>query len=706
MIHEDAFRYADASFFDIFALEWIAGDPARALAEPGTVVLTQSAAERYFGAGSPMGQTLLLENRWPLTVTGVIRDFPNDTHLSGNVIASFDVGAKLLDWDYGTNWSFWNFHTYVRLKPAARIESIERGFEDFVARHKRLGDGVSSMTATKLTDIHLDPRPVELRTPGSMTSVRTFAAIAFCILLIACVNFTNLSTARGAQRAREVGVRKALGAGRAQLVAQFLGEALLYTFGSLLVAIALVELMLPAFNAFLDTPLAIDYFGDVPLMVTLVLLVPLVSLLAGAYPAVYLSAFDPSRVLKGDVTRGKSGARLRSGLVVAQFAISISLLIVTAIVYQQTSFARSLDRGFDIAPIVVLTGSATEGLGTRWAELKARLEAHPQITHVIGGSMMPGGAGDRSIRVEGGDPAGRLMPGKGVDFGFFETYGIEIVAGRTFSAERGTDRFVVPTVAEPRSTAAYVLNELAARDLGWTPEEAVGKWLELDMSANFSFVARGPVVGVVNNTYIDSVREPQRPIVYFVSPEVYAYGSTPSFFDASLRLTGNDVAATLDFIDAAWRELVPDQPIAREALDARFEALYRNEERQAGVFGAFALLAILVACLGLVGLASFTTQQRTKEIGIRKILGGSVVDVLALLTAQFSKLVLMANLIAWPVAYWLMRDWLSSFAYRVDMSPLVFIGSALTALGLAWLTVAVIAARAAAAKPIKALRYE
>jgi putative ABC transport system permease protein len=704
--YEDGFRYADAGFFDIFALDWIAGDRARALAEPGSVVLTESAAARYFGADDPMGQSLLLENRWPITVTGVIRDFPNDTHLSGNLIASFDAGAKLLDWDYATNWSFWNFHTYVRLKPGVAIDSLASRFEDFVARHKRPGDGVSSMTATRVTDIHLNPRPVELRAPGSMTSVKTFSAIAFCILLIACANFTNLATARGAQRAREVGVRKAMGAGRFQLAAQFLGEAALYTVAALLVAIALVELLLPAFNAFLDTPLTVDYFGDFRLVATLVALVPLVGVLAGAYPAVYLSAFEPSRVLKGDVTRGTSGVRLRAALVVAQFAISIGLLIVTAIVFQQTSFARTLERGFDTEPIVVLTGSQAEGLGPRWDALKRRLASHPEITHVIGGSMMPASAGDRSVRAEGGDPAGRTMPGKGVDFGFFETYGIELLAGRTFSEERGTDRFVVPTRATPHTAGAYVLNELAARELGWTPEQAIGKWFELDLSADFSFAVRGPVVGVVSDTYIASVREPQRPIVYFISPEVTTYDSAPFFFDASLRLTGNDLPATLEFIDAAWREIMPDQPLTREFLDARFDALSRNEERQAGVFAAFSVLAIFVASLGLIGLASFTTQQRTKEIGIRKALGGSVVDVLALLTGQFSKLVLMANLIAWPAAYFLMDDWLSTFAYRIDMSPLVFLGSSMFALAIAWITVAAIAARAAGAKPIHALRYE
>jgi putative ABC transport system permease protein len=704
VFYENDFRIADPSFFEIFALDWVAGDPKRALAEPGTVVLTQGAATRYFGDENPLGQTLLLENRWLLTVTGVIREFPSDTHLSGAVIASFDSSAKVLGWDYGDNWSFTNFHTYVRLRRGVNIESLESRLASFVARHKRPGDGVANMSATRITDIHMHPRAGELRTPGSMTAVTIFGAIAFCVLLIACVNFTNLSTARAAQRAREIGVRKSLGAGRTQLVVALLGEAMLYAGAALLLAVAFVELLLPGFNAFLDTPLRIDY-GDISLVGGFLTLVPFVGLLAGSYPAIYLSAFEPARVLRGDASRGKAGARLRSTLVVMQFAVTIALLITTAVVYQQTQFARSLDHGFETEQIVVLTGSPTEGLGPRWDALKQHLKTDAGVSHVIMGSMRPG-AGQRSVRAEGGDPGGLQMLAKGVDFDFFETYDIELVAGRTFSAERGTDGFVLPSADQPQTSGAYVLNELAARELGWSPEDAVGQWFEVDFSADFSRSVRGPVIGVVRDTYISSVREPRRPLVYFAAADTWAASSTPYFTDASVRVTGRNLEQTLAFLDDAWAQFVPDQPIAREFLDARFDALYRSEERQAAVFGALSLLAILVACLGLIGLASFTTEQRTKEIGIRKAMGGSVWDVLRLFTGQFSKLVLAANLIAWPVAYFLMTDWLSGFAYRIDLSPLTFLGAAFLALALAWLSVTAIAIRAAGAKPIHALRYE
>jgi putative ABC transport system permease protein len=706
---EDAFRYADASFFDIFKVEWLAGDAQRALAAPASAVLTKSAAERYFGSEAAVGQTLLVDNQWPITVTGVIADFPDDTHLSGSVFASFDVGLKLNGFDYEGNWSYWGFHTYARLRPGARIDAIEPRLRDFVARHKRRGDGVSTMTATPIGAIHLHGRVAELRPSGSLVSVATFSAVAVCILFIACVNFTNLATARAARRAREVGVRKALGAARWELVAQFLGEAQVYAGIALLLALALVELALPALGAFLEMSLALEYKNDPVAVLGLLALAPLVGLLAGGYPALYLSSFEPARILRGERTAGRAGSALRSTLVVGQFAVSIALLIVTAVIYQQTHFARNLERGFEAEQVIVLTGSPTEGIGPGWPALQDRLRQLPEVTHVIAGSLRPMSAfGGRLVRAEGGDPAGRQIPTWGVDYGFFETYGIEVLAGRTFDEQRGTDRFDVPPSwpDTPHTTGAYVLNELAARELGWTPEEAIGKWFEVDFSSDFRFSVRGPIVGVVANTYVQSVRQPLPPLVYHTAVGPWGADPRPYLKDASIRVTGKQLEATLAQIDDAWADLVPHLPISRRFLDDSFDALYRAEQREASVFAAFSLLSIAITCLGLFGLAAFTTERRTKEIGIRKVMGGSVWDVLRLLTAEFSKLVVVANLIAWPAAYLLMSRWLAGFAYRIDMSPAVFVGSAVAAFAIAWLTVAAIAARAAGAKPIHALRYE
>ncbi len=704
---ESGFRWADAGFFDLFPPDWLRGTPARALAEPSSAVLTASAALKYFGTLDAVGRTLTLENQWPLSVTGVIRDFGDDTHLSGTVIASFDVGEKVLAWDYGNNWSYWGFHTYARLRAGASIATVERGLPAFIARHKRAGDGISGMTATPLRAVHLHGRLAELTPPGSVATVATFAAVALCILLIACVNFTNLSTARATERAREVGVRKSLGADRGRLIAQFIGEAVLYAVAAMVLAIALVEVTLPKFAALLGTRLELRYAADWPLFAALAAIAPLVGVLAGAYPAFYLSAFQPSRVLKGDLTRGAAGARLRGVLVVLQFAISIVLAIVTAVIYQQTRFASRLERGFDTSQIVVLSGSPTEGLGRRWNALAEHLRSYPEIERVIGGSMRPSGAGgERSVRAEGGDPGGRQMPTKGVDFGFFEAYGIEVLAGRTFDERHGTDRFLIPSRAEPHTTGAFVLNELAARELGWTPEQALGKWFEVDYSFDYSITVRGPVIGVVRNTYAGSLREPLRPLAYFASAETYAYGTTPFFQDASIRVSGKHLAETLAFIDAAWQEYEPDQPLSRRFLDDEFQALYDNERRAAAMFGAFSAGAIAIACLGLFGLAAFATEQRAKEIGIRKVLGGTVFDVLVLVTGQFGKLVAIANVVAWPIAWLAMHRWLEGFAYRIDLTLGVFVAAAAATFAVASLTVAAIAARAAAAQPIRALRQD
>jgi putative ABC transport system permease protein len=715
--YEDGLRWADPSFFDIFKLDWLAGDPQRALAEPATVVLTASAAAKYFGAENPLGGTLLLEDQWPLTVTGVIRDLPRDTHLTATAIAAMDTVANVLGYPYTEteDWSFTVFHTYVRLKPGARIETVESRLADFVARHKRPSDRLTGMTATRLKDIHLNGRALELAPPGSPANVWAFGAVAICILVVACINFTNLATARGVQRAREVGVRKSLGAARRQLVGQFLGEAIAYAAIAMLLAAALVELLLPPFNAFAGTALTFDYFGDGGIAAGLVAFAAVVGLLAGAYPALYLSAFEPAKVLKGDATRGAAGVRLRAALVATQFAVSIALLIVTAVIYLQTEFARNVDRGFETEQVVILSGSETAGVGGSFEAFRQRLLEHPEITHVIFGSMQPHDAGIWTARVEGGDPDGQRRLMKGVDYDFFATYGIDVVAGRAFSEDFATDREVPfnsgcgpqapPTCRStgPHGSTAFVLNELAAREFGWTPAEAVGKWYEMEYARDFSLSIRGPIVGVVRDTYFESVREPLRPLVFFLASDA---SRTTYFDDASVRVTGRRLPETLAFIDAAWKELNPDLPLVRSFLDDTFAALYQNEERQAQIFGAFALLAIFVACLGLFGLAAFTTERRTKEIGIRKTLGGSVWDVVALLTTDFSKLVLLANVVAWPIAFVLMQRWLADFAYRISLSPTVFIASALVAFLVAWVTIASIGLRAASVKPMHSLRHE
>jgi putative ABC transport system permease protein len=691
---------ADNSVFRIFDFEWLHGDPATALLEPGNVVVTASTARRYFGTTDALGETLSFENGTALLeVTGVIGDLPDNTHLNFSMIMT-PVPFFLQQWGQMC------FHTYALLADGADVGAIQARAGEFFARH--LPENVSavvenaSFTVQPVTDIHLrSRRQDEMRPPGSLATVYTFASIAVFVLAIACINFMNLATARGAQRAKEVGVRKAVGGSRAQMIAQFLGESTLIALIAVLLAMAIVELATPAFEAFLQTDLSVASLRDPRVLAALAALCMLVGLVAGSYPAFYLSAFNPARVLKGDVTRSTRAAAFRRVLVVLQFSISIALLIATATVFQQLRYARNIELGYDKDQIVVMTASALEGLGTQWEALKREWQSFPEVTSVTASTQVPATPIDDStaIRVEGAGSGLPSLSRLSVEFDFFETYGIGLLAGRTFDERFGTDRLAARGGGGSGFTGAFVLNAQAVRELGLTPEQAVGRAAEMPNNG-----ISGTIIGVVADTYFESVHSALKAIVYTVpQPQI---GSFATIREASIRVTGNNLQDALAHIDATWNRFLPDQAITRRFLDQDFQVLYEDEARQGQMFLYFSALAILIACLGLVGLASFATEQRTKEIGVRKVMGGTVLDIVRLFSGEFSRLVLLANLIAWPAAYFLMRRWLESFAYRIDLDPLVFVGSALLALAVTLLTVGAIAARAAATKPIQSLRYE
>jgi len=695
---------ADNDLFGIFDFDWMHGDPSSALSEPYTIVLTESAARKYFGDDAAIGQVLMVENQWPTRVTGVIGDLPENTHLRFDFLLSLPTAVAVYGEQYVEGWTNNSFYTYVLLEAGADIEQIQSQSDAFFERHYESGSSAQTgYTAFALTDIHLrSNRTFELGVPGSITAVYAFSAVATLILLIASINFINLSTARSTQRAREVGIRKAVGAHRGRLIRQFLGESVLIVFVAVVLALLLVELALPAFSVFVQRDLTVDYLGSDSIVPFLAILALVVGPAAGSYPALYLSAFESARVLKGDVTRDIAGNRSRGLLVVLQFSISIALMIATAVVYLQMRYAQNIDLGYDKDQIVLLAASPTAGLGERWTTFRERLLAHPEMTHVTASRLTPGTVNSDAtgLRYEGGGPDHRSMPFMFVDYGFFETYEIELLAGRTFSEKFGNDQMVAPVEGEPRQDAAYILSELAARQLGWTPSEALGKWLETSLF----FDARGNVVGVVADVYFESVYTAIKPVVYMIPP--YRMLDTPSLHQASVRITGRELDETLEYINATWAEFVPGVPVSRRFLDEDFDALYSNEHHQAQLLTFFSVLAILVACLGLFGVALFTTERRTKEIGIRKIVGGSIWSIVGLLTAEFSRLVLIACVIAWPLAYLSMSAWLENFAYRIGLSPFVFVAGGLAALLIAWLTVGGVAYRAAAIRPAEALRDE
>jgi len=707
--YEPQFAAADQGIFDIFDFEFVSGTPDGALTEPFMIVLTESLAEKYFGNEDPLGQTLTVENQVDLKVTGVIRDLPQTTHLEIDMLASLSTFQALYGDRFVENWASNNFLTYIRLPEGYDIEELRAQLPDFYVKH--IGENADETTEFHpqlLTSIHLHSNlDNEMGTNGSISVVYTFSAVAAFVLLIACINFMNLSAARSMQRAKEVGMRKVMGAERSQLISQFLGESILLCVIATLLAVAFVELLLPMFSTFVGQDLSFEYASDPLVAGSLVGLALLVGLVAGSYPAFYLSAFTPASVLKGDVTRGKSGALFRKGLVVTQFAISIALIIATGVVFSQMRYAQELDLGLNQEHVVTIAGSPTGGLGESYQSMRDEWLSLPGVVSVTASALTPSDQNTNGfgIKYEGGDPDGRGMPPLWVDYDFFETYEIEMAAGRTFSRDFGTDQITIPTADNPQTAGSYIISELAAQQLGWTPDEAIGKWFEISACMDCDEgAARGPVVGVARDIHFSSIREAIKPVFYFVPPE-QMFGF-PALSVASIRVRGDNLDATLAGLDATFQKFLPDTPLVRSFVDDDFEALYQNERRQGQVFMLFALLAVVIACLGLYGLAAFTTETRTKEIGVRKVMGGSVWDIVRLLTWEFSKLVLIANLLAWPAAWFLMNRWLENFAYRVEIGPLVFVGAAVAALLVAWLTVGGLAAKAASSRPVLALRYE
>jgi putative ABC transport system permease protein len=474
------------------------------------------------------------------------------------------------------------------------------------------------------------------------------------------------------------------------------------------VATLLVLALLPAFNALLGTSLNLDLFGNIWVLPALCGLVLLVGTLAGLYPALYLASFPAATILRGELSKGRSGVVLRKALVVLQFTISIALVISSGIALAQLRYAQSLDVGFQKEHILIYRGSGQAGLGDDYETMKQELLRHPQIVSVTAANLMPGDQNTNAdgFRYEGGGPEPIGMGYLNVDFDFFETFGIEFLAGRSFSAERGTDLLVEPTEEMPRTSASFILNELAAQQLGWSASDAEGKWLESVMDREATRVVRGNVIGVVDNIYFSSIRETIKPVYYRVMTSQSSTGSFPNLRSMAVRVTGDNLDATLAYIDTTWNRFVPGVPIRQTFLDADFQALYEGERRQGVIFTWFSAMAIFIAALGLFGLASYMTGQRTREIGIRKVLGSSVGQLVGLLTKDFLILVFIAMLLAWPLAAYFMNGWLQSFAYRVGLNPLIFVMAGGVAIVIAALTVGLLVARTASNNPALSLRHE
>lgn len=697
------FNPVDPTYFTFFDWPLLSGDPATALAQPNSTVLTRAVATKLFGDADPMGRTLQLESGIVLTVTGVMKDQPANVSDQVEALVSISTPLKILQ----RNRESWNNHwitTYVRLRPGTDVDRFRADLKDFITRTRpSQNDGVGyrvELSLQPLLDVHTHPLRGE---PGtSLAALSGLVALAVLILLIAAINFVNLATAHATMRAREVALRKTLGARRSLIIVQFLGESLMLTFLAGLLALAVVELSMAPFQQALEVRID-PAFSSTSLLAGMALSLSLVlGLLGGFYPAIVLSAFRPAQVLRANRSAGIGGGHLRTALVVAQFAVAIGLSVGTLVVLQQTRFASSQQLGFDKENVVLLRGVGNAAVLPKLETLKDRLRADPGVVAVAGAPWAPSDNSERTssyVRTDDGWGEQLTIRTDPVDYGYFEVLGARLLAGRFFDRAYGTDEAKAVPEGSPSvegRTAAAVISETAVRQLGWnTPEQAIGKTLlypedQGDITLH--------VIGVVADLQYKSARD---------STVASIYHALPSDADTLMvRIRSDAAPAVLNRIDSLWREMVPTIPVRRQFLDERIDALYANDIRQGRLFGAFAGLAVVIACLGLFGLASFTAERRTKEIGIRKVLGASVPQLVRLLVWQFSRPVLIANLIAWPLSwYWLSR-WLQGFAYRINLDPLIFVAVGAGALIIAWGTVAGHAARVASAKPITALRYE
>ena len=707
------------NFFQVIQLPLIAGDRSRLLNQPESAVISESAARRYFGSGPAVGQTLkvggLCESHTDgsgegcvireasVIVTGVMRDLPHNTQLSGDVFIPNTSAADPMSQQRKGDWVSSNGYGYVELQPGADARAVEAKLPALIDRNfdpkKRSGlslrgSQVLRLGLTFFRDDHLstDRYGPSLTPAGSWSTVYGFAAIGVLILLIACFNFTNLSTARAMVRAREISLRKVMGARRLQLMSQFLGESLLLAVMSLVLALALVEVLLPVFGRALGNPIRLEYLDDGPLLLAFLGMSVLVGLLGGIYPALVLSHFRPATSLL--INRaGQSGSGLLRGLlVVMQFAVSIGLGIAALVVFGQVSHSRAADLGISKDGILVLNA---EGLTPSTVQSLARaLDADPALkgTALSGRVPFDGQRWGGTVRIPG-VPGPSSMQWFPANPNFLSLYHIRLLSGRALSDARGGDVW-----RRGAPTANVLINRTAARYFGDEPQKALGKTFFEDMQSTKVKRVYFTVVGVTSDFMFDGSRKQVAPTFYADQPDDNDL--------ISVKVPAGGVTQALSAVDRIWHDFAPSLAINRHFLDADFERQFLADERQGTMFGVFVGIAIFIAVLGLFGLAAFSTERRTREIGLRKTFGARTKDVILLLLWQFSIPVLVANLIAWPVAYYYLHSWLEGYAYRISLSPFYFIGAGAAALVIAWATVIVHAANVARANPIQALRYE
>ncbi len=689
--------FSEPSFFDIFSIPLLKGNPDTALEFPYTLILSKKTAAKFFGTEDPVGKILTVDNSQDYEVTGVFKDIPNNSHFHFDIIASLSSLEESRD----PSWFNMNFPTYMLLRKDADYKALEAKLpsllKKFVAPRIEEKTGhsyeeyLSKMNFEQeffiqpLLDIHLHSGFLyDFESSGDIKYVYIFMAIALFILAVASINFMNLSTARSSGRAKEVGVRKVLGSYRKDLIKQFLTESMMFSLISLILALVIVWLALPVFNRFSGKSLALSGLNHWFMVKSIIGIALFIGLLAGSYPAFFISAFRPVNVLKDRLKTGFKTGPFRSGLVVFQFAASIFLIIGTLIIFNQLHYIQNKKMGFDKKHVLIL--NKADLLGNQAEVLKNEMLKHPQFVKatVTGFLPVPSSRRYMSLLPEGETDSRKKLPISmwPVDYDYIDTLGMKIVEGRDFSREFSTDK------------TAAIINQRATQHFGF--DSALGKKL-IPQTSSPGDPDSYTVIGVVEDFHFDSFRNKIEPLVLLL-------GQSDSLI--SFRIQTEDLSGAIDLLRKTWKKFLPDEPFEYSFMDERFENVYRSEMRIGQIFGVFAGLAIFIGCLGLFGLASFAAERRTKEIGIRKILGASVPAVVRLLIKEFVILVAIANLIAWPVAYSVMRRWLENFAYRVSFSAVVFLIAGTVTLLVSLATVGFLALRAALSNPVDSLRYE
>ena len=681
---EENSLWADSAFFKMFDFKLLKGDPNTALKDQFSVVFSETAAKKYFGNADPLGQTLqLLGEGFPAKVTGVMKDIPENSQIKADMLVSMSTLTQKLGPGLDSQWSNYGSSAYLLLKNGTNPKMLEKKFPAFLEKR----NGTEMKKIQMYPTLFLEPlRDVYLRSTrdgsktGNINNVYIFSIVAIFIMLIACINFINLTTARSAERAKEVGIRKVAGALKQQLTGQFIGESVIIALMSFVLTVLLTWLLLPLFNQLAGKTINDGIFHH-PLYILMLLIISIIiGLLAGVYPALVLSSFQPIVVLKGRFSTSTKGILLRKGLVISQFTISIALIIATIVVYKQMKYMRQQDLGFNKDQMMVIDTKGDPAKKT----FQQSLAGLPKIKSTTMSSSVPGGGNPGAyseIENVKGDLQIANLDLYFVDFDYIPQYQIKMVAGRGFSRDFGTD-----------TTQAMVLNEAAIKMFGYTsPEQAIGKRFK-------QWGREGKIIGVMKDFHFRSLQQEIKPLSMRIEPDGCNL--------VSVHVSADHLPQTIAAIESKWKAVMPNRPFSYFFLDEYFDKQYRAEDRFGRLFLNFAILAIFISCLGLLGLASYSTIQRTKEIGIRKVMGANVSNIVNLLSTDFLKLVLIAFIIASPIAWFGMYKWLQNFAYRSQFTWWIFLAAGLLAVMIAFVTISFQAIKAAVANPVKSLRTE